>query len=431
MKSQTMRQPSTTRSGENRKFTERKKKHTKQTAAYFEGRRDGKSVIFGWGGHLSRKEKSQLARRAIWAMTILIATTIVFTLVGFWVNINIIVPNKTIFSVNGLNIPQIDYHKMAVYRGEDYNNQLNGVSGLLAQQAALQSQINNTTDANQKTALANQLDNLTQAAIPDLQNRFVQSTVGNEAIEWLQDDLVIRDWLKQQNKNIQNQINPSDAAITKALNDFKKAFPKGLSYDSFLSQNNVSDNDMRAMVAVNLRLGNMQKYQESLITSPSRQIRARIITTATPADAQSILKQLNAKADFATLAKDKSVDTNTKTNGGELGWLARGQYIEQNGNSKATIDNWLFDPARKAGEISPVLSENGTWHIVQVEEIDPSRAIDASTLQTLKSNALTAWLIEQKEHYPFTTPNQDMLADPANMPSFVPVAAPQQTAPEA
>jgi hypothetical protein len=434
MKSQTTRrsgEQGTTHSGETRKYTSRRKKYTRQTATYFEGRRDGKPLIFGWGGHLSRKEKNQLAQRTVWTLTILVATIIVLTIVGFCINIYVIVPHKTISSVNGQNIPQIDYHKMAVYKGKDYDNQLNGVHGLIAQSNALKDQIENTKDENQKTALINQLGTLTQTAIPVFQSRYIQSAVGNEAIGWLQDDLVIRKWLSQQSQTLKNQTNPSDAAITKALNSFKAAFPKGDSYDNFLSQNKVSDDDMRAMVAVSLRRDNLQTYQASLITSPARQVKARIITVATPADAQDILKKLKAKADFAALAKEKSVDTATKSNGGDLGWLARGQYIKQyNGNMKATIDNWLFDPARKAGEISPDLSENGTEHIVQIEAIDPSRAIDDATLQTLKGNALIAWLLEQKEHYTITTPDQEMLADPANMPSFVPVTAPQQASPQ-
>src|SRR5436305_6287964 len=128
------------------------RKYIKQTA-HFEARRDGKPIIFGWGGHLSRNEKNQLARRAVWAITISLVAFIIFILVGFWVNINIIVPNRTISSVNDQNVPQSDYDKMAVFRGELYNNQLNGVHGLIAQRDALQNKINSTKDETQKADL--------------------------------------------------------------------------------------------------------------------------------------------------------------------------------------------------------------------------------------------------------------------------------------
>ena len=406
-----------------------KRQYVKQTA-HFEARRDGKPIILGWGGHLSRHEKNQLAHRAVWSVTILLVAFVVFTLVGFWVNINIIVPNKTISSVNEQNIPQSDYHKMAVFKGELYNNQLNGLHGLIAQRDALQSKINSTKDPQQLTDLNNQLQALTQSTIPNIQNLYVQSPLGNEAIGWLQDDLVLRNWLNKQSMTIQQQINPSDTTITRTMNDFKANFPKGIDYNTFLSQNSVSDNDMRAMMAVNLRRNNMQAYQTSLITSPARQVRARIIAVATPSDAQNIIKQIKGGADFAKLAADKSLDTATKTNGGELGWLAKGQYTEQiNGNLRAVIDNWLSDPARKAGDLSPDLTENGTEHVVQIEEVDPSRAIDDAVLQKLKDNALQGWLLSQKEAYHITTADPNMLSDPMNMPSFVPASPPQQSTP--
>ena len=425
MKSQSVRGPDTQRSTRPAKT----RKYVKQTA-HFEARRDGKPIIFGWGGHLSRSEKNQLARRAIWAVTTLLVALIVFILVGFWVSINIIVPSKTISSVNDQNIPQSDYHKMAVFKGELYNNQLNGVHGLAAQQDALQSKINSTKDDKQKEELNAQLQTLTQATIPNVQNLFVQSPLSNEAIQWLQEDLVLRDWLSKQSSSLQKRINPSDAALTKAMNDFKANFPKGIDYNTFLGQNSVTDNDMRAMMAVKLRRDNMQTYEASLITSPARQVKARIIAVATPADSQSIIKQIKGGADFAKLAADKSLDNATKSNGGELDWLARGQYTLKFGNNLSTvIDNWLSDPARKKGDLSPNLNENGTDHVVQIEDVDPSQPINADTLQQLKDNALQYWLLVQKTAYHITAGNPDMLIDPVNMPPFVPASPPQQNTP--
>jgi len=425
MKSQTTRRPDRPiRSAKN-------KKYVKQTA-HFGARQDGKPIIFGWGGHLSHHEKNQLARRSIWAATILLVTIVVFILVSFWVNINIIVPHKTISSVNAQDIPQSDYHKMAVFRGELYNNELNGVHGLIAQRDALQSKINGTKDETKKADLNIQLQTLTQSVIPNIQNLYVQSPLGNEAINWLQEDLILRNWLNKQNRTIQNKIDPSDAAITKGMNNFKANFPKGIDYNTFLSQNNVSDNDMRAMMAVDLRRSNMQKYEASLIKSPARQVQARIIAVATQADAQNIIKQIKGGADFAKLAEAKSLDNNTKSNGGELGWLAPGQYMQdpnRGNNLRAVIDNWLSNPARKAGELSPVLNENGTYHVVQIEAVDRSRPIDATILQTLKNNALQGWLLSQKEAYTITSPDATMLSDPMNMPSFVPASPPQQSSP--
>src|ERR1700757_3714238 len=68
MNSQTARKPESKRPARSNKA----KKYVKQTAR-FEGRRDGQPLIFGWGGHLSHKEKIRFQQRATWAAAALIA----------------------------------------------------------------------------------------------------------------------------------------------------------------------------------------------------------------------------------------------------------------------------------------------------------------------------------------------------------------------
>ena len=86
----------------------------------------------------------------------------------------------------------------------------------------------------------------------------------------------------------------------------------------------------------------------------------------------------------------------------------------------------MFAPARKLDELSPILYENGAYHIVQILAIDPARPVDAATLKTLKDNALSNWITEQHA-LPTTkiTPvDQNKLLDPLNLPPDLPLAAP-------
>jgi len=99
----------------------------------------------------------------------------------------------------------------------------------------------------------------------------------------------------------------------------------------------------------------------------------------------------------------------------------------------AVVENWLFNPSRHIFEISPVLKENGSYHIAQIMGIDPSRAVDKSTLQTLQYNALSNWLLEQQA-LPTTrisSVDQNMLLDPMNLPptSILPSGAPSTAVP--
>ena len=153
------------------------------------------------------------------------------------------------------------------------------------------------------------------------------------------------------------------------------------------------------------------------------------MTIDTLPDAQKVLNQLNHGGDFAKIAAAKSVDTGTASKGGSLGWLARGQYAET--EQSAVVENWLFDPARKLNEISPILNENGAYHIVQILSIDPARPLDQTTLQTLRNNALNDWLLIQRAILgsKITPVDQTKLLNPLNLPSNLPAGAPGQAQP--
>ena len=469
MNSQTARRPSNQKPTRSAKT----KKYVKQTA-HVEARRDGKPLIFGWGGHLSRTEKTRIQRRAVWAMTSLVILLIIGVVVGYWVNINVIVPNLAITTVNGQAIPQSDYRKLLAVKAQVELNKIYGTHGMTAQRDSFRKQgldqqtiIDTTTKqvdslntqikalpagpSTQRTNLETQLtaakatitnatkqrdtlngqyNDLLNNGIPQEQQLYTQSQVGNDSANWLQDDAVIRQWLAKQPADIQAKIEPTASAIASAVRSFIADFPSSTNYNKFLSDDNISDADVHTMFALILRRNNTQTYQASLITSPTRQVQARAITLSTPADGTSILKQLQGGADFAKLAKAKSVDSSTNSKGGDLGWLARGQYTQNNAaNISGVVDNWIFDPARKVNELSPVLTENGTYHIIQIVAIDPARAVAAAALQSLKNNALTAWLLSQKAlpGTKITAVDQNMLLDPLNIPSGLPAAAPAIT----
>jgi foldase protein PrsA len=93
------------------------------------------------------------------------------------------------------------------------------------------------------------------------------------------------------------------------------------------------------------------------------QVKARHILVDKKSTADSIEKQLKSGADFATLAKKYSTDTGSKVNGGELGWVKKGQMVPQ-------FETALFK--LKKGEISqPVKSQYG-YHIIQAEDVKDS-----------------------------------------------------------
>jgi len=80
--------------------------------------------------------------------------------------------------------------------------------------------------------------------------------------------------------------------------------------------------------------------------------------------ADALLKQIQGGADFAKLAKEKSEDTGSGANGGELGWLVKGQTVPEFEKSAFSL---------KVGETSGLIKTQYGYHIIQVEAHEQPR----------------------------------------------------------
>lgn len=95
---------------------------------------------------------------------------------------------------------------------------------------------------------------------------------------------------------------------------------------------------------------------------PEEEVHARHILVLTEKQAQDILIQLKAGADFGLLADQKSIDKNAPQ--GDLGYFTRDMMIPEFAEA-------VF--AMKKGELSgPVKTAYG-WHIIQVEDRRPTQ----------------------------------------------------------
>ncbi|HEX8171072.1 MAG TPA: peptidylprolyl isomerase [Thermoanaerobaculia bacterium] len=84
------------------------------------------------------------------------------------------------------------------------------------------------------------------------------------------------------------------------------------------------------------------------------------VDAAARAKAQSIVQQLRAGADFATLARANSDDPSSSSGGGDMGWVEKGQTVPEFESAIFGIPlNTVSDPVR---------SKNYGYHIVKVVE---------------------------------------------------------------
>lgn len=84
------------------------------------------------------------------------------------------------------------------------------------------------------------------------------------------------------------------------------------------------------------------------------------------AQAEALLAQLNAGADFAELAKEKSADTFSAENGGVLDWLAAGDMDPE-------FEQAAFALAAQ-GDLSGVVKSAYGYHIIKLQALEPAQA---------------------------------------------------------
>lgn len=141
--------------------------------------------------------------------------------------------------------------------------------------------------------------------------------------------------------------------------------------------------DLRAMLESQLY---RQKLEDDVTKDLSRdqeQVWARHILVSDKETADKLYEQLTKEnANFAALAEANSIDTSTKSSGGDLGWFSRGTMVTE-------FDNVAF--TLKVGEISQPVQTKFGYHIIQVLGHE-TRHLDDSAFQTLKDNTFSTFL---------------------------------------
>ncbi|XNO33224.1 peptidylprolyl isomerase [Vibrio alginolyticus] len=121
---------------------------------------------------------------------------------------------------------------------------------------------------------------------------------------------------------------------------------------------------------VNVSDAEVKKYYDEHLNKYSSEEQRRVAHILVEGDdeakAQAILDELNAGADFATLAQEKSDDFGSAENGGDLGWIERD----------------VMDPAfeeaafalKNPGDTSGLVKSDFGYHIIKLEELKDSVA---------------------------------------------------------
>ena len=119
-----------------------------------------------------------------------------------------------------------------------------------------------------------------------------------------------------------------------------------------------------------------------------RQVHARHILVATEAEAKEIKAQLDQGADFAALAKARSIEPAAKNSGGDLGFFGRGRMVPE-------FEQVVF--SLEQGAVSEPFQTAFGWHVAQVVEVKGT-ALDFEAMKAdLHASYVEAKVQEQLE----------------------------------
>ncbi|BBH22661.1 hypothetical protein Back11_40060 [Paenibacillus baekrokdamisoli] len=209
------------------------------------------------------------------------------------------------------------------------------------------------------------------------------------------DNLIQEELVKQEAKK--KGIVITDQDVEAEIAKIKKRFPSESDFQTALQQAGMTLEDLKKQTPMQLRIRKLveprvkvtdedvKQYFEAnrAMFDQPEQVKASHILVATKAEADEIMKQLKGGADFAKLAKDKSIDTGSKNAGGDLGFFGRGEMV-------AEFEKAAF--SLKVGELGgPIKSQFG-YHIIKVSD---HKAAKAATLEEKKAE-IREQLISQK-----------------------------------
>ncbi len=176
-------------------------------------------------------------------------------------------------------------------------------------------------------------------------------------------------------------------------------------YRQQLNESGLSDSEYREITRTSLLATRLQDYLGERMPTVAEQVHLHGILVETNEEAEELRARWAAGEDFADLAKEASLDEQSKENGGDLGWFPRGvlNYNFEEAAFNLSSDN-VSEPIPLTGETTdPNTGDTTTtivgYHLLMVSEKDNAREVDEEYLPTLKSQLVDKWLSEEiKSH---------------------------------
>lgn len=202
-------------------------------------------------------------------------------------------------------------------------------------------------------------------ALPlQVQNMFE----GPEGIGKFVDELVKKEMLYQEAKKKGLENTPE---YKKKVDDYKKLTLVGMLLEKEIEEKSkVTDKDVK----------DYYEAHKAELTA-NNQVRASHILVKTEEEAKKIMDQLKKGGDFAKIAKEKSIDSGSANNGGDLGFFSRGQMVPEFEKAAFSLKE------RQIG--GPVKTQFG-YHIIKVTGKKEGQIVEFEKVKNLLNQKLVA-----------------------------------------
>ncbi len=134
-------------------------------------------------------------------------------------------------------------------------------------------------------------------------------------------------------------------------------------FDDYIKANPVADEQLKA------------QYADFVKQMGDKEFKARHILVDGEDEAKAIIAQLGRGESFEKLAKEKSKDTGSKDNGGDLDWGPAGRYVPEFGNALRAL--------QKGQTTSNAIKTQFGWHVIR---LDDARDMKQPTFEEVKEN---------------------------------------------
>lgn len=190
-------------------------------------------------------------------------------------------------------------------------------------------------------------------------------------------------------KILNDKYKVSDEDVDAEFEEVKAQF--GDNFESALIESGLTEESLRSNIKFNQL--KMQAIADSITDEDiqayydqaSYELKGRHILVEDEATANEVIEKLNAGEDFATLAKELSLDTASGANGGDLDWFTVGQMVTEFNDAAYALE---------VNEISkPVKSDYG-YHIIQITD---KRAIEDFGTFEEKKDAIKETLVSKAQ----------------------------------